>query len=107
MSANNFDLDLEIKRIFPRKSRMGGVWITGTINAEYRFSALVFRAHAECAEYELGRSRISKLWVQRIATRATVFNFDRGLDIAVTNRQAQAIVDFLCEGLADCVFASA
>ena len=51
--------------------------LIGTI-AGYRFNALVFPAHAECPEYELGDSRISKLWLERIADRATVLNFDRG-----------------------------
>ena len=69
--------------------------------AGHRFDALVFADHAETPEYELGQSRISKLWVQRLADRQTVFNFDRGLDVPAADPLAERIVGFLTDGLAD------
>ena len=76
----------------------------GKINDEYRFDALVFAEHAESESYELGRSKISKLWIQRPADRKVMFNFDRGLDVPAANTEVQVVVDFLCEGLSDLVF---
>jgi hypothetical protein len=73
--------------------------------AGHRFDALVFPEHAANPEYELGESRISKLWVQRLADKRTVFNWDRGADVSAADETAQAIVDFLAEGLADHIFA--
>ena len=63
--------------------------------------ALVFPEHALIAEYEMGDSRISKLWIRREADEATVCNFDRGWDIRPTTKTAQAIADFLAAGLAE------
>ena len=57
--------DLEITKFHPRKG-VGGTWVSGRLSG-YRFEALVFPEHAESESYELGRSRISKLWVQRLA----------------------------------------
>lgn len=91
--------DLEITKITRRDSG-GGTWVIGTI-AGHRFEALVFPEHAECPDYELGDSRISKLWLQRIADKTTVANFDRGWDHRPANTIAAAIVDFLAAGLAD------
>ncbi len=76
----------------------------GKINDQYRFAALVFSDHAECESYELRQSKISKLWIQRIADRKEMFNFDRGLDVPAANTEVQVVVDFLCEGLSDLVF---
>jgi hypothetical protein len=100
-----FDLgdDLEITKT-TRRASGGGTWVSGRL-AAHRFDALVFPEHAENAEWELGDSRISKLWVQRLADRQTVFNWDRGMDIAATTDIARAIVDFLAAGLADHVYA--
>ena len=92
--------DLEITRLTRRPAPAGGTWVSGTV-AGHRFDALVFAEHAENPEYELGTSRISKLWVQRRADRATVFNFDRGLDVSAADPLAERIVGFLTEGLAD------
>ncbi|NLE46470.1 MAG: hypothetical protein GX620_17275 [Chloroflexi bacterium] len=72
----------------------------GTI-AGHKFNALVFPEHAESPEYELGTSRISKLWIQRRADGATVVNFDRGWDVRPTTEVAAAITDFLSAGLAE------
>jgi hypothetical protein len=45
----------------PRHGSVGGTWVIGLV-AGHRFQALVFPAHAESPEYELGESQISKLW---------------------------------------------
>ena len=101
-----FDLgdDLRITKT-TRRASGGGTWVCGTI-AGHRFDALVFPEHAEVAEYELGDSRISKLWVQRLADKKPVFNWDRGLDQPAETDLAQAIVDFLAAGLADQTYAN-
>ncbi len=72
------DLDLKITKI-DRRNSGGGSWVIGTIDGTYKFNALVFPEHAESEDYELGRSRISKLWIQDTTNKATVYNFDRGL----------------------------
>jgi len=94
--------DLRITKT-ERRASGGGTWVIGAI-AGYRFNGLVFPEHAECPDYELGDSRISKLWLQRIADRATAFNWDRGLDIPAASKQVQAVVDFLAAGLADLIY---
>ena len=99
-----YDLDLTITRISNRNRAVGGSWVQGRINDEYRFDALVFADHAESEDYELGRSKISKLWIERLADHKVMFNFDRGLDVPAVNTEVQVVVDFLCEGLSDLVF---
>ena len=99
------DIDLAITKIQQRASNVGGAWVSGTINDEYRFDALVFADHADSEEYELDDSKISKLWIQRTADKRTMFNFDRGLDVPAANTETQVIVDFLGTGLADLVYA--
>ena len=94
--------DLVITRT-TRRASGGGTWVCGTI-AGHRFDALVFAEHAECPDYELGDSRISKLWVQRIADKTTVVNFDRGWDHRPANPTAARIADFLAAGLAELVY---
>ena len=101
---DDIDLDLTITKISTRDLNAGGAWVQGKINDEYRFDALVFADHAECESYELERSKISKLWIQRIADKQTMFNFDRGLDVPAANTMTQVIIDFLCIGLSDLVF---
>lgn len=86
-----------------RQAAGAGTWICGRLNG-HRFDALVFPEHAEVAEYELGESQISKLFVQRLADRQTVANFDRGWDVRPTTDEAGAIVDFLAAGLAQHVY---
>ncbi|MCX7427253.1 MAG: hypothetical protein NTW96_16695 [Planctomycetia bacterium] len=104
--TNDHDLDiggdLRIAKM-TRRASGAGTWVIGTI-AGYRFNALVFPEHAECPEYELGDSRISKLWLERIADRATVLNFDRGWDVRPTDATAVAVMDFLAAGLADHIY---
>jgi hypothetical protein len=97
------DLDLKITKI-ERRTSCGGAWVRGTVNDNLRFDALVFAEHAESEEYELGRSKISKLWIQDRATKKTLFNFDRGLDAPAATTEVQVVVDFLSVGLADLVW---
>ena len=107
MNATNDDLDvgddLEITKITRRYSG-AGTWVCGTLNG-HRFSALVFPEHAENPEWEIGDSRISKLWIQRLADRRQVFNWDRGADVPAADQTVACIVDFLAGGLADYVYA--
>lgn len=77
-----------------RRPSAPGAWVSGTVDG-YRFSALVFAGHALDPEYEVGQSRISKLWVQRLADRRTVYNWDRGLDVSAENDDVQAVVGLL------------
>src|SRR5262245_55932182 len=104
--ANNSDagdlLDtLRIKKTEGRK--VGGTWVTGTI-ADHYFDALVFPEHAECESYELGDSRIAKLYLRRNSDRQTVAHFERGWDVHPTNDLARELVDLLAAGLAEFIF---
>jgi hypothetical protein len=94
--------DLEITKT-TRRASGGGTWVCGRLNG-HRFDALVFPEHADNPEWEIGDSRISKLWVQRLADKREVFNWDRGMDVPAADETAAAIVDFLCAGLADHVY---
>lgn len=96
--------DLEITKT-TRQAAGSGTWVLGRMNG-HRFDALVFAEHAETTDYELGESQISKLFVQRLADRQIVANFDRGWDVRPTTDEAAAIVDFLAAGLADHIFNS-
>jgi hypothetical protein len=90
---------LEIKKVQGRTSA-GGAWAVGT-TAGHRFDALVFPEPATNREWEVGGdSRISKLRVQRISDKATVYNWDRGADVEPTTELAGVIVDLLAAGLA-------
>ena len=102
----DFDLgdDLRITKT-SRRASGAGTWVSGTI-AGYRFDALVFPEHAENPEWELGDSRISKLWIARLKNKETVFNWDRGMDMPAASDKTQAVVDFLCAGLADHIYAN-
>jgi len=94
--------DLEIKRT-TRRCAGNGTRVIGTV-AGHRFDALVFPEHAESEEYEIGRSKISKLWIKRLADNTTVYNWDRGSDVEPRTDLAAAIVKFLAEGLADFIY---
>jgi len=98
---NNLDIgdDLVITKT-TRRASGAGTWVIGTLNG-HRFSALVFPEHAECPDYEMDDSRISKLWIRREADKQEVCNFDRGWDVRPTTKTAAAIVDFLAAGLAE------
>ncbi|MGE0609948.1 MAG: hypothetical protein AB7O62_22855 [Pirellulales bacterium] len=102
--ANEFEVgdDLEITKV-TRRAAGNGTWVCGRLNG-HRFDALVFPAHAENREWEIGDSQISKLWVQRLADKQTVFNWDRGRDVPAADAVATAIVDFLAAGLADLAY---
>jgi hypothetical protein len=97
-----FGDDLSFTHLNPRPG-CAGTWIAGRV-AGHRFEALVFRDHAENPAWELGDSGISKLWVQRLADRAVVFNWDRGPDVPAADAAAARVVDFLAAGLAEHVF---
>ena len=107
MTNANEDIgdDLVITKTTHRKTGGGGAWVTGRISG-HKFEALVFPEHAECAEWEIGNSKISKLWIQRLADKKEVYNWDRGQDVPAANVTAQAIVDFLCAGLVEHTFAN-
>ena len=99
--------DLRFTRI-QRRTSSGGAWVCGTI-AGYRFDALVFAEHAECPDWELGDSRISKLWLARRGNKKsaryeTAFHWERGLDTPATSPEAQAVVDFLAAHLANRIY---
>jgi hypothetical protein len=86
-----------------RRAAGTGTWVVGTLNG-HRFDALVFGAHADCPDYELGDSRISKLWLKSLVDHRVVANFDRGWDVRPLNKTARAIVDFLAAGLAESIY---
>jgi hypothetical protein len=94
--------DLEITKMQRRESAPG-TWVCGRLSG-HRFDALVFPEHAENPEWELDDSRISKLWVQRLADKQTVFNWDRGPDVPAADKTVQAIVDFLSVGIVDLAY---
>lgn len=91
--------DLEITMV-TRRASGSRTWVCGTTSG-HRFDALVFPEHADNPEWEIGDSRISKLWIQRLSDEQTVFNWDRGADVPATDRLVGCIVDFLAGGLAD------
>ncbi len=94
--------DLEITKT-TRRASGGGTWVCGTLSG-HRFDALVFPEHAANPEWEIGESRISKLWIQRLADKREVFNWDRGADVPAADHLTACIVDFLAGGLADHVY---
>ncbi len=100
--AGEFLETLRIKKV-QRRTSCGGAWVVGMI-AEHRFDALVFPEHAASPDFELGDSRISKLWLKHLETQTTAANFDRGWDVRPTTDVAATIVDLLAAGLAEHVF---
>lgn len=105
IDANEIDIgdDLTITKT-EHRTNANGAWVNRTLNG-HSFCALVFPEHAENSEYEIGDSKISKLWIQRLADKEVVFNWDRGEDIPAQTPAATEIVGFLCAGLADHTFA--
>jgi hypothetical protein len=104
MNATNLDdldlgFDCQIKKV-TRRAAGSGTWVIGTI-AGHRFDALVFPEHADNPEWEIGDSRISKLWIKRLADKREVFNWDRGADVPAADEQTELIVEVLTDGLAD------
>jgi hypothetical protein len=106
MTHANDDLDvghdLEITKT-TRRASGAGTWVSGTMSG-HRFEALVFPEHADNPEWEIGDSRISKLWIQRLADKREVFNWDRGADVPAADDLTRAIADFLAGGLADHIY---
>jgi hypothetical protein len=94
---------MRIKKIERSAFSGAGKWVIGTMGG-HRFEAMVFPEHAECASFELGDSRISKLLVQRLDDRQTVAHFERGWDVKPTTPVAGQIVDLLAAGLAEHVY---
>jgi len=101
-ATNDLGDDLVITKTDSTR-QMGGTWVHGSI-AGHSFQVLVFPEHADSELYELGTSRISKLWLRRQADRQVVANFDRGWDLQPTTDDARAIVDFLAAGIAENTF---
>jgi len=100
------ELDLGDDLVFAKTTRRvsgGGTWVCGTIHG-HRFEALVFPKHADDPAHEIGDSRISKLWLQRGADQASVYDWDRGLNLPAADATAAAICDFLCAGLAEHIY---
>jgi len=102
--ADDLDVghDLEITKT-TRRASGAGTWVSGTLSG-HRFEALVFPEHADNPEWEIGDSRISKLWIQRLVDKREAFNWDRGADVPAADDVARAIVDFLAGGLADHIY---
>lgn len=100
--------DFEIAKhlqITKRTRRGDATWVTGRVLG-HRFNALVFPEHAEIGEFELERSRISKLFVQRREGGQTTAHFERGWDVRPRTEIGQAIVDYLVAHLAELVYGS-
>jgi len=102
MTSSEIGNDLKITKR-TRQAAGAGTWVCGRLHG-HRFDALVFPEHAECAEFELGTSRISKLFVQRLADRQTVVDCDRGWEVRPTTAEAEAIVAFLETRLAEMTY---
>ena len=90
-------------RVVPRTTGGGGSWALGTIG-DYRFEALVFPEHAVHPSFELGDSRISKLYIRRESDRTTLVNFDRGWDTRPASPEDALVVDLLTDGLATAIY---
>jgi hypothetical protein len=102
MMSQKGDETIRITEMTPRES-VPGVWVSGWIYGYY-FNALVFNDHAKEPSWEIGKSRISKLWIQRPRDRRVMYNWDRGLDVPPAGNLSQAAVGYLAEHLADLVF---
>lgn len=89
-----------------RRGSVPGTWVCGTLHG-HRFEALVFPQHATNPDYEIEDSRISKLWVQRLADEREVFSWDRGANVPAADATTKAIVEFLCAGLAEFAYPEA
>ena len=78
-------------------------FVIGRLN-DHHFDAIVFAEHPKYPDFELGDSRITKLWLQRIADKTTVASFNRAWDMHPTTEIARAIVDFLATNLAERIY---
>ena len=86
-----------------KRNNADGTWVSGTL-CGHRFEALVFAGHALNPDWEIGDSRITKLWLQRLADQEEVYNWDRGEDHPPADKTAAAIVQFPCDGLAEATY---
>ncbi len=80
-----------------------GLWLAGRV-AGHAFEARVWLGHAADPAWEIQNSRITKLWVHRLADRTVVFEWDRGPVRPAADPEAAKVVDFLVAGLAEHVF---
>ena len=78
-------------------------FVIGRLN-DHHFDAIVFAEHPKYPDFELGDSRITKLWLQRIADKTTVASFNRAWEMRPVNEIAQAIVEFLAANLAERIY---
>lgn len=86
---------------FSRFHKRQAVWVDGSVDG-CKFQALVFPAHAESESFELGTSRISKLWVARGGRQVAAF--ERGWDQQPVAAADKAVVARIEAELADKVF---
>ena len=103
MNADDHDVGYDLVISHNKRAFCGGNWVGGMLNG-HRFEALVFSEHAENPEWEIGESKISKLWIQRLSDKRAVFTWDRGADVPAADDMTRAIVDFLAGGLADHIY---
>ena len=99
-----FGSDLRITKT-TRRAAGAGTWVIGTVHG-HRFDALVFPEHALNADFELGESRISKLFIKSTTSNLSVVEFDRGWSIRPKNEVAARIAEFLQATLADRIWGS-
>jgi len=82
-----------------------GTWVSGTVNGHF-FQAKIFPKHSPNQDWEIGRSRISKLGLKRLEDDRVVFHWDRGAeklpkDPLGKERDTIATVDLLTTGALD------
>jgi hypothetical protein len=80
-------------------------WVSGTVNG-HRFEAKIYGRHASNHDWEIGRSRISKLEVRRLEDDRCVFSWNRGSeplekDPLEKESRTRLIVEFLTTGALD------
>jgi hypothetical protein len=97
-------MKIKIKKRPGKRTGLGTGWTEGTVGP-YRFQALVFPEHADNEDWELGRSRISKLWVGH--GNSTIFEWDRGLSHPAEMVVEHQAVNLLKDNLARMVFGAA
>jgi hypothetical protein len=104
MTTDDADIgdDLTFTHLADRNAA-GGTWIAGRV-AGHAFEALVWRGPAADPAWEIAASRITKLWVRRLADRTMVFEWDRGPVVSAADPVTARVVDFLVAGLAEHAF---
>lgn len=91
--------DLSVIRV---EKAFNSTWIIGTVHG-HRFAAKIYPLHALDPKWELGESRISKLFVRRQEDCHIAFAWDRGLidvgkDPIGKEQETKALVAFLTSG---------